>query len=137
MARRRRGCLGVLFFIALLIVAALGIAPYVPLTWLKPKIEKNLSATLGRAVTVDSVRLTVFGGPFLTLNGVTIHEDPDFGDGNLLRAPEVRVNIGLGDIASQRRLVTDAMTIHAPEVAFVKNAGGGWSWATLGKGNSH
>src|ERR671926_1252459 len=101
---RRKGCLAGLFFIAILIVAALLLAPLVPLGWLKPRVESRLSATLGRPVKIDSLRMTFFGGPYLTIRGMTAKEDPAFGDGDFLKADEVRADFSLTDYALRREL---------------------------------
>jgi hypothetical protein len=129
---RRKGCLAGLFFIAILIVAALVLAPVMPLGWLKPHVESRLSATLGRQVTIDSLRMNFFGGPYLTIRGLTAKDDPAFGDGDFLKADEVRADFSLADYALHRRLVIETMTIRSPEFTFIKNPNGAWSWTTLG-----
>ena len=129
---RRKGCLAGLFFFAILIVAALLLAPFVPLGWLKPRVESRLSATLGRRVTVDSLRMNFFGGPYLVIRGMTAKEDPEFGDGDFLKANEVRADFSLSDYALRRQLVIEGLTIRSPEFTFVKNPNGAWSWSTLG-----
>jgi len=129
---RRKGCLAGLFFIAILIAAALLLAPIVPLGWLKPRVESRLSATLGRQVTIDSLRMNIFGGTYLTIRGLTAKEDPAFGDGNFLKADEVRADFSLANYALHRQLVITSMTIRSPEFTFIKNPNGAWSWTTLG-----
>src|SRR6185369_1543548 len=129
---RRRGCLAGLFFIVILIAAALLLAPVMPLGWLKPRVESRLSATLGRPVTVESLRLNFLGGPYLTIRGLTAKEDAAFGSGDFLKADEVRADFSLTDYALRRQLVIEAMTIRSPEFTFVKNPNGAWSWTTLG-----
>src|SRR5256885_3264724 len=129
---RRKGCLAGLFFIAILIAAALLLAPVMPLGWLKPRVESRLSATLGRQVTIDALRMNFFGGPYLTIRGLTAKEDPAFGDGDFLKADEVRADFSLTDYALHRQLVIEAMTIRSPEFTFIKNPNGAWSWTTLG-----
>lgn len=129
---RRKGCLAGLFFIAILVVAALLLAPVMPLGWLKPRVESRLSATLGRQVTIDSLRMNLLGGPYLTIRGLTAKEDPAFGDGNFLKADEVRADFSLTDYALHRQLVIKAMTIRSPEFTFIKNPNGAWSWTTVG-----
>ncbi len=62
--------------IALVAVAALGIAvPYAPVDFLKAPLERALERGLGRKVEVDAVSLTLFSGPGVSLDGVTIHDD--------------------------------------------------------------
>jgi len=130
---RRRGCLAGLFFIAILIAAALLLAPYVPLGWLKPRVESRLSATLGRPVSVESLRLNLLGGPYLTIHGLAAKEDATFGNGDFLKADEVRADLSLTDYVLHRQIVIEAMTIRAPDFTFTKNPNGVWSWTTLGR----
>jgi uncharacterized protein involved in outer membrane biogenesis len=133
---RRRGCFAGLFFIAILIAAALLLAPFVPLGWLKPRVESQLSATLGRPVTVESLRLNLLGGPYLIIHGLTAKEDATFGDGDFLKADEVRADLSLTDYVLHRQIVIEAMTIRSPGFTFVKNPNGAWSWTTLGRSAS-
>lgn len=131
MATRRRWLWRLIFILAF-IVAVLSLAPLVPLGWLKPKVEARLSAALGRTVTVDSMHLTVWGGPYLTINGLTAKEDPDFGNTDFLKASDVRVNFSLSQLLS-RQFVVNRLTIHAPEFTFIKKKSGAWSWSSLGE----
>lgn len=130
---RRRGCLAGLFFIVILIGAAILLAPFVPLGWLKPRVEARLSATLGRPVAVESLRLNFLGGPYLTIRGLTAKEDATFGDTDFLKADEVRADISLSDYVRHRQIVIEAMTIRSPDFTFIKNPNGAWSWTTLGR----
>jgi len=135
MARQRRWLWRLIFFVVF-ILAVLSLAPLVPLGWLKPKVEARLSAALGRTVTVDSMHLTVWGGPYLTINGLTAKEDPDFGNTDFLKANDVRVDLSLSQLLS-RQFVVKRLTIHAPEFAFIKKKTGAWSWASLGEVSSN
>ena len=61
-------------------IAAVGIAvPYAPVDFLKAPLERALERGLGRKVEVDAVSLTLFSGPGVSLDGVTIHDDPRVG----------------------------------------------------------
>src|SRR2546423_15581503 len=96
MAKQGRWLPRLLVLLALL-VAPLAIAPLLPLDSLKPAVESKLSATLGRKVSVGSMRFSFWGGPYLTINGMTAREDPDFGDGDLLKAGQVRADFAILD----------------------------------------
>ena len=62
--------------LVILLIAVLGAAlPYAPVDFLKFPIERALERGLGRQVQVDRVSLTLFSGPGVSLDGVTIHED--------------------------------------------------------------
>jgi len=69
-----------LVVIAMVAIAALGVAlPYAPVDFLKAPLERALERGLGRKVEVDAVSLTLFSGPGVSLDGVTIHDDPRAG----------------------------------------------------------
>jgi uncharacterized protein involved in outer membrane biogenesis len=133
MARKRRWLLRLLLAVSVLAVAALALAPLLPLDSLKPEVESRLSASLGRKVTVGSMRLTLWGGPYLTINGMTAKEDPAFGDGDFLKADQVRANFSIIQYALRRQIVIDAITIRSPEFTLIKGEGGSWNWTTLGQ----
>jgi AsmA family len=133
MARKRRWPLRLLLVVAVLAIAVIALAPLLPLDSFKPQVESRLSATLGRKVTVDSMRMTLWGGPFLTIKGMTAKESPAFGGGDFMKADQVRANFSLKEYLLHRRIVIDALTINSPEFTFIKNGDGSWNWATLGE----
>ena len=128
-----RGCLSKLLLLILVIGAAAAAAPLVSLSPLKNAVELKLSETLGRRVTVDSVRLTLIGGPYLTLTGMTAHEDPLFGKGVFLKANEVRADLDVIQFLRTRRIAIDSITLKSPQIDLVKSHDGVWSWTTLGQ----
>ena len=75
---KTRGCLSKLLLLIVIIGVAVAAAPLVPLSPLKSEVEARLSDTLGRRVTIDSVRLRLIGGPYLAITGMTAEEDPQF-----------------------------------------------------------
>ena len=76
----KRGTLIRIGVIAVTAIAALGVAlPYAPVDFLKAPLERALARGLGRKVEVDAVSLTLFSGPGVSLDGVTIHDDPRAG----------------------------------------------------------
>ena len=66
--------------IVVVAIAILGVAvPYAPVDFLKAPLERALERGLGRKVEVDAVSLTLFSGPGVSLDGVTIYDDPRAG----------------------------------------------------------
>ncbi|HJQ70684.1 MAG TPA: AsmA family protein [Blastocatellia bacterium] len=133
MARPLRWLSRLLLFVIVLVVAAVLLAPLIPLEPLKPPVEARLSRMLGREVRVSSLRLNVLGGPYLTINGMTVREDPAFGEGEFLKADEVRADFALTQYLLNRQVVIDGLTIKSPQFTFIKNPSGAWSWTTLGQ----
>jgi len=76
----KRGTVIRIGVIAVIAIAMLGVAlPYAPVDFLKAPLERALARGLGRKVEVDAVSLTLFSGPGVSLDGVTIHDDPRAG----------------------------------------------------------
>lgn len=115
---------------------AVGALSLIPLSPLKQSVQSRLSDTLGRKVTVDSVRLNLIGSPHLVLTGVTALEDPAFGDGVFLSASEVRAGVDVIQYLRSRVIVIDSIIFKSPQITLVKNRDGVWSWSTLGKRSS-
>ena len=133
MAKPLRWIWRFLLFVIILVVAAILLAPLIPLTPLKPAVEARLSNMLGRKVAVTSLRLNVLGGPYLTINGMTAREDPAFGEGDFLKADEVKADFALTEYLLKRQVVIDGIIIKSPRFTFIKNASGAWSWTTIGQ----
>lgn len=133
---KRRGCLSKLLLLMVIIGAAALAAPLLRLAPLKNAVELKLSEALGRRVTIDSARLTLIGGPYVTLTGMTASEEPEFGEGTFLKANEVRADLDIIQFLRTRQIVIDSLTLKSPHIDLVKNPAGVWSWTTLGKQSS-
>jgi AsmA-like protein len=130
---KRRGCFSKLLLLIVIIGAAAAAVPLLPISPLKDAVELKLSNTLGRKVVVESVRLSLITGPYLTLTGMTAQEDPDFGQSVFLKASEVRADLDIIQSMRTRQIVLDTITLKSPQIDLVKNPKGVWSWTTLGK----
>ena len=133
---KRRGCLSKLFLLILVIGVAAAALPLVPISPLKDAVESKLSATLGRKVAIESVRLSLIPGPHLTLTGMTAQEDPEFGQDIFLKAGDVRADVDILESFRTRQIVLDTITLKSPHVDLVKNPKGVWSWTTIGQQSS-
>ena len=125
-----------LMMLSLIGVAAAVAAPFVPLSPLRDEVQRKLSDALGRKVTIDSARLNLLTGPYVTLSGMTAQESPAFGEGIFLRADHVRADIDLVQYLRTRRFVIDSITFISPQITLIKTADGVWSWTTIGKQQS-
>jgi len=128
---------GRLLSLLVLVLAILGIAaaaPLIRLPMLKEAAESKLSSMLGRKVTIQSARLNMIGGPYLSLNGMTVEDTNEFGGGVFLQADQVRANFGVFEFLRSRNLTLDTLTLTSPKIHLVKNEEGVWNWTTLGNG---
>ena len=131
----RRGYFKFILLMVLPAAAAVALS-LIPLSPLKHSVEGRLSNTLGRNVTIDSVRLNLLGSPHLVLSGMTAHEDPAFGDGVFLRAGEVRAGFDVIHFLRSRQISIDSIVFKSAQLELIKNRDGVWSWTTLGKPGS-
>ncbi len=117
--------------ILLLAVAVFGAAlPYAPVAFLKPPIERALARGLGRKVEVDQVSLTLFSGPGVSLDGVTIHEDRRAGIEPFAYANTLDARINL--LALLRgRLEFSSLNLNDATFNLVKPAAAPWNFQML------
>jgi AsmA protein len=114
------------------IAAAIALAPLIPLGPLRPVIEARLTEFFDHEVEIGSLRLSLLGGPYLTMKRVTIKMAPEFGAGNLLEAEKVSANLaGLRLLGGDLKI--DALEFESPQVSLVRNPDGLWNWTTLGQ----
>lgn len=133
---KKRGCLSKLLLLIAIIGVTAAAAPLIPLSPLKGAVETNLSDTLGRKVTIDSVRLSLLSGPYLAISGMTASEDPQFGDGTFLKANGVRAHLDIVRYLQTRQIAIDSIALESPRIDLIKNSNGVWNWTTLGRNPS-
>jgi AsmA-like protein len=129
----RRGFPSKLLLLIVIIVAVIVVIPFVPLSPLKTPVEQKLSETLGRKVTIDSVRISLLPRPHLILSGLKAEERPEFGGDAFLNAQKVQTGINVVQYLSHRKIVINSIALETPEISLVKNGHGVWNWTTLGK----
>jgi uncharacterized protein involved in outer membrane biogenesis len=132
MARAKRPLFRFFILSLLLFIIPVAIAPFVPMDSLKPPVESKLSEILGRKVTVGTLRLSLFGGPYLYIHQMIAREDEAFGEGNFLQANQVRADFSILSFVLRRQIEIDNLTVQSPTLNFSKNSQGIWSWTTLG-----
>lgn len=129
----KKGCFTKMLLLIFVVGAGAAALSLIPLSPLKHSVELRLSDTLGRVVAIDSVRLNLLGSPHLILTGMTVKEDPSFGDGLFLRADEVRAGFDVIHYLKSRQIVINSIVFKSAQVDLVRNHNGIWSWTTLGK----
>ena len=119
-----------LIFILLAIVV-IGVAlPYAPVDFLKTPIERALARGLGRKVEVDQVSLTLFSGPGVSLDGVTIHEDSRAGIEPFAYANTLDARINLLSLL-RGRLEFSSLDLNDATFNLVKPTGAPWNFQML------
>ena len=117
--------------LVILLIAVLGAAlPYAPVDFLKFPIERALERGLGRQVQVDRVSLTLFSGPGVSLDGVTIHEDSRAGIEPFAYANTLDARLSLLPLLRGR---LEFSSLHLNDATFnlVKPADAPWNFQML------
>lgn len=126
---RRRIVRGVLAGAGLLLLAGVT-APFIDAARYSGRIREALEASLGRKVEFDKAHLTLFSGPGLSLEGVTIHEDSRYGVEPFASVPTLEARIRL-DKLLLGRVQFSSLRLVEPSVNLVKRNDGTWNVVEL------
>src|SRR4051812_3923061 len=124
---------GVIF--GVLILAALILPFLVNVDKLRPQVQTQASAALGREVTIGKLELAVLSGG-VTAKDISISDDPGFSNQPFVKAKSLDVGVDLWPLIFSKALHVNTLTLQEPEIHLVKGAGGKWNYSTLGTKSS-
>jgi len=117
-----------LLLFALLWIASEGISLAMQHTRLRRVLTAQIEAAFGRPVEVGSYDFSLWDGPALEANSVTVGEDPRFGQEYFLRAESMTVRLRWASLLRGHvRLGT--LSLNRPSLNLVRDAGGDWNLA--------
>ena len=128
---------------ALLVLLALALTPpMINVQRLRTRIAANMSASLGRRVTLDRVSMHLLPVPGFTLENLVVSEDPAFGSEPTIRANKVVITVRPSslwshhvELSSIRFDVDDNGS--GASLNLVRNAAGRWNLESLLMAASH
>jgi AsmA protein len=120
---------GIFFAVATLGVISLPLL--INVDQFRPALQVDLSAVLGREVTLGNLQLKILSGG-VTADDLSVAEDPAFGKPAFLRAKSLHIGVKLWPFLVSRQLVVTDLDIHQPEIALVQSPSGDWNFSTLG-----
>ena len=97
----------------------------------KPTLEGDLSAALGRDVRIGNLQLAILSGG-LTMDGVSIADDPAFSRSPFLIAKQVNASVALVPLIVSGKLNLRSLTVTDPEIWLFHSPSGSWNVSTLG-----
>jgi len=100
----------------------------------RPKLESELSAALGRPVTVGNLSLSLMAGS-VTAQDLAIADDPAFGQSPFVRAKFLKVGVEILPLIFSKSLHVTELTLEHPEITLLRSAAGTWNFSTLGATN--
>jgi AsmA protein len=120
---------------AVLILIALLLPLLVNVDKLRPAVQTQASAALGRDVTIGKLELAVFSGG-VTAKDISIADDPGFSNQPFVKAKSLDVGVDLWRLIFSKALHVNTLTLQDPEIHLVKGAGGKWNYSSLGTKSS-
>jgi hypothetical protein len=114
--------------LACLWILDLGISLLIQHSRLNRAVTSRLEAAFGRPVQVGSYSFSLWAGPVLEANSVTVGEDPRFGQEYFLRADSLAVRVRWLSIFSGH-LELSTISLSHPTLNLVRDANGDWNLA--------
>lgn len=126
---------GALKWIVIAVVAILlilVILPFlIPVNKFKPTIEAKASEAIGRQVSLGNLSLSILGGN-VSIDNLSVSDDPKFNNGPFLTAKEVKVGVELMPLIFSRQLNVTEIKIVNPHVTMLRDPRGRWNFSSIG-----
>jgi AsmA protein len=100
---------------------------------LRPKLESELTAALGRQVRVDNLSLSIFSGS-VSADNISIADDPAFSTEPFVTAKSFRAAVEITPLIFSKALHVTGITLEEPQVLLLRGAGGTWNFSSIGGG---
>jgi AsmA protein len=98
----------------------------------RPKLESELSSTLGRPVKVGNLSLSLFSGA-VKADDIAIADDPAFSKTAFVQAKSLKVGVELLPLIFSKALNVTELTLNQPEINLVRSQDGDkWNFSSLG-----
>jgi len=122
--------LGVLVAIILIVAALL---PFLfDANRYRPEIEARLTKSLGRAVKIGDLKLTLFSGG-ISASDISIADDPAFSHDPFVQAKSLKVGVQMSPLIFHKQLIVDSLVLQDPVVRLLQNSAGKWNASTIGQ----
>ena len=123
----------VVIIIAVLIVIAIAVPFFIDANTFRPKLESELTDTLGREVKVGNLSLSLFSGS-VAADNISIADDPKFSHTPFVQAKSLKVGVEMLPLIFHRTLNVTNLTLNQPEISLVKSANGQvWNFSSIGQ----
>src|SRR5271169_4445798 len=117
--------------VVLLLLVFLLVPLFVNANTFRPTLETQLSAALGRKVTLGNLSFSVFSGS-LVADNVSIADDPAFSTKPFLQAQSLHIGVEVAPLLLHRQLLVTSFVADSPSINLVHNAQGVWNFSNIG-----
>jgi AsmA protein len=120
--------------LALLLVVALVLPFVVNVNSFRPRLESEMTAALGRKVTVGNLGLSILAGS-VSAEDLAIADDPAFSKEPFVKAKSLNVGVELWPLILSKKLNVTNIVLDQPQIRLIQSPAGKWNFSNLG-GNS-
>ncbi|MGA8619510.1 MAG: AsmA family protein [Candidatus Sulfotelmatobacter sp.] len=118
--------------VAVLIVIVIAIPFFIDVNAFRPKLESELTDTLGRPVKVGNLALSLLSGS-VTADNISIADDPAFSKTPFVQAKSLKVGVEVIPLIFSKSLNVTELTLNQPEISLVRSQDGEkWNFSSLG-----
>ena len=120
---------------ALVVVVLVAVPLFINANTFRPLLEAQLTAALGRQVTLGDMSLSVFSGR-LVADNLSIAGDPNYSPAPFLVAKQLRIGVDMSPLIFSRKLQVRSFEALEPQIHLVRAADGTWNFSSLGRGGA-
>jgi AsmA protein len=118
--------------VVILILIVVAIPLLIDANTFRPKLETEMTDTLGRPVKVGNLALSILSGG-VTADDISIADDPAFSKNPFVQAKSLKVGVELMPLIFSKELNVTEITLENPEISLVRSANGEtWNFSSLG-----
>jgi AsmA protein len=118
--------------VAVLLVIVIVIPFFIDANAFRPKLESELTGTLGRPAKVGNLSLSLLSGG-VTADNISIADDPAFSKTPFIQAKSLKVGVELIPLIFSKTLNVTELTLNEPEISLVHSQEGEkWNFSSLG-----
>lgn len=122
--------------VVILILIAIALPFLIDANTFRPKLESELSSTLGRQVTVGNLSLSLWTGG-VSADNIAIADDPVFSKGPFIQAKSLHVGVEMIPLIFSKTLNVTNIALEQPQISLVKSENGEkWNFSSLGTSNA-
>jgi AsmA protein len=121
---------------AILLVILIALPFMINVNSFRPKIESELSAALGRQVTIGNLKLSIFSGG-VGADNIAIGDDPAFSKAPFITANSLKVGVELLPLIFSKQLNVTEITLQAPEITLLKAASDKWNFSSIAQASGN
>lgn len=117
--------------IAVIVVAIVSVPFLINADTFRPRIEQQLSAALGRGVTLGHLSFSLLRGSLVAEN-ITIADDPAYSSSPFLQAKSLYIGVETGPLLFHHELHITRFAVDAPAIHLIQSENGKWNFSSIG-----